>query len=86
MRAACLALCLLALPVTVAAEIRFSGDARMGVVRDRGSDTGGSDRDTRALAATRLLVELSRETDSGLRFGVLLGVSGSRLPDRGPRD
>ena len=68
------ALALLAAPA--AAELRLSGDARMGL---RAETRDGTTR-TAPATGLRLEIELSRETDSGLRFGVLWGLSDSRLP------
>ncbi|MGY6635400.1 MAG: hypothetical protein ACXIU8_16895 [Alkalilacustris sp.] len=73
---------LLAMPA--AAEVRFSGDARMGVVRDPGSH--GEPRRTETVAGARFQLDLERETDSGLRFLMTLEVGDSRFPTRGPRD
>ncbi|MBK5926151.1 porin [Rhodobaculum claviforme] len=78
------ALCLALGGLPAGAEIRFSGDARMGVVRNDGaSDTA---RRTELLAGSRFQIDLERETDSGLRFLMTLEVGDSRFPTRGPRN
>ena len=92
MRLASLALLLPLLAATPAmAELRIQGEARMGLVRDTGSGTGsetGPDtgRRDQVLTGTRIEFELSRETQGGLRLGVMFGLSDGRLPARGPRD
>lgn len=66
------------------AEVRFSGDARMGVVRDPGTAEGA--QRSEILADSRFQIDLERETDSGLRFLMTLEVGDSRFPARGPRN
>lgn len=83
-RSVSLAVCMLLLAPPVAAEVRFSGDARMGVVRDPGSH--GQPGRTDTAAGARIQIDLERETDSGLRFLMTLEVGDSRFPTRGPRD
>ncbi len=65
------ALPVLALPA--AAEVRFSGDARMGVVYDSDARDGNDSRlrfDSRA----ELRIELRGQTDGGLRYGIALDL------------
>lgn len=90
MRLAALALLLPLLATAPAmADLRIQGEARMGLVRDTGtgSETGADpDRRDQLLAGSRIEFELSRETQGGLRLGVMFGLSDGRLPGRGPRD
>ncbi len=81
--AALTAATLAALTLPAAAELRLSGEARMGLQAEEGRD--GNTR-TGTATGTRLEVELSRETATGLRFGVLFALSDGRLPFRGPRE
>ncbi len=79
-----LAACALALAVPAGAEIRFSGDARMGLVPDHESREG--ERRTEVATGGRLQIDIERETDTGLRFLLTLELDDGRFPRRGPRD
>ena len=78
------AVCLILAVQSAEAEVRFSGDARMGVVRDSGA--GDDARRTELGVGSRFQIDLERETDSGLRFLMTLEVGDSRFPTRGPRN
>ena len=78
------ALCLALAALPAAAEVRFSGDARMGVVRDQG--TSDAARRNEIVAGSRFQIDLERQTDSGLRLLMTLEVGDSRFPTRGPRN
>lgn len=79
-----LAICATALAIPASAEVRFSGDARMGLVRN--ADPQEGERRSEIAAGSRLQIDLERETDNGLRFLMTLEVTDGRFPVRGPRD
>lgn len=80
MRRALIALVILPwLAPPAAAEVRFSGEARMGIVHDSAPDDGNAGRlrfDSRA----ELRIELRGRTDGGLSYGIAVDVDEIRRP------
>ncbi len=74
----------LGLAAPAAAEIRFEGDARMGVVRspDPGAGAGAPNR-WRFDSRIRATVRMERETDGGLRVGAQLRLDQAQNALRG---
>ena len=72
----------LGLATPAAADLRLTGEARMGL---RADDSSGAVR-TGTATSTTLVMELSRETSNGLRLSVTTALSDGRMRSRGPRD
>lgn len=75
---------LLALPAGADTPgIAFSGDARIGVVRDGGQNALGRESGLRLTARARLRLHLRGQTDGGLHFGADLPLEPGRGRFRG---
>jgi outer membrane protein OmpU len=84
-RAAALAALLVLIAPPAAAELRLSGDARMGVVYDSAGDDDARSA-LRLDSRARLRVALRRETDIGLTFGIAVDLDAQRPPPGRRRD